>query len=176
MAALILSLLLSINSLADVPIRLILKSETSDFNHQLSVEEIDSQTLRITLNSNSFFSKDSMARIGVWKISSPQVSSFISSIKVTSVTKPEITTDRRAHTTRYWISGKKIHLDLEEVQAYTQIIKDFLMSINAELEEGFEFDVSNKKIRRLKNIKEPKFICSEKTKQCLFQEIARITF
>lgn len=175
MASIILVLLLSFQIKADpAALRLVFKTETTEFNHQLTVEEIDSQTLRITSNSNVFFTNSSPARIGVWKVSSPRIADFINSAKATEALKPEITTDRRAHETQYWISGKKLHLDSQESQAYSQIIKDLLMSSSAELEEGFEFDVATKKITRSKKTDAAKFTCDDRTKQCRFGTTARI--
>tara|TARA_B110001454_G_scaffold155806_1_gene145100 strand:- start:7074 stop:7604 length:531 start_codon:yes stop_codon:yes gene_type:complete len=176
MASIILTLLFSFHVMAADPIRIVFKMETPDFTHQLTAEEIGSQTLRITLNSNTFFSNSSHVRIGVWKVNSLRISDFINSVNAMNSQKPEITIDRRGHETQYWISGKKLHLDSEESKAYSELLKAFLMADNAELEEGFEFDTTTKKITRSKKTTEPKYTCDKKTKQCRFENTARIAF
>lgn len=175
MVALIFQLFFSVSLCQAKPPILAFQLETGEYLHQMTVIEIKSDMVQVISNSNFMVQDRDLARIGSWNIQGHRAIKFIQLLGSTGNKKVPITLDRRPHPLRVWINGKKVLLNDLELRVLPTMVEDLLFDKYAELEQGWEFDIKNKKILRSKETDSKAPNCNEKARTCRFGMNARIS-
>lgn len=153
---------------------LVFQQENGEFLHQITVMEVNSDTVKVISNSNFMIPDRDLARVGTWTVQGPRASEFIKALRAVGIDKIPITIDRRSHALRVWIDGKKVILTDLEMRVVPTMVEDLLLEKKAELEQGWEFDIKNKKVLRSKLTDSTTPECDDNARLCKFGMNARI--